>query len=239
MHRCKICGKGYKKLKSFQEHRALCEAIKFARTDLITDETIPSSREMWLVLKQLLIKNEKLEKKVTDLTKLLNKEKKKISMIDWLNKNKILNSNYEHWIKNIKTEQEELNILFDKGFIEGISHAIVNNLPDKETNIITAFEQKPNKLYIYDKDVWRELNNKDLENIIDKFHLYIQKEFEIYNKKNSEKFKDHEKSIDLYKNLQKVMGLNISLNDKITKIKLKIYAKLKFNLKNIVEFSFL
>ena len=28
-------------------------------------------------------------------------------------------------------------------------------------------------------------------------------------------------------------------NDKITKIKLKIYAKLKFNLKNIVEFSFL
>ena len=77
MHVCS-CGKLYKRLKAFQEHRALCEMIRDNRTDIVDDMSTPSVRELWLVLKILITKNEKLEKRVKELNVLANRERKKI-----------------------------------------------------------------------------------------------------------------------------------------------------------------
>ena len=75
MHQCG-CGREFKKLKSFQEHRTLCEMIRYDRTDLVDETTLPSQQEMWNVLKVVLNKYSKLEKKVAELSKIANKEKK-------------------------------------------------------------------------------------------------------------------------------------------------------------------
>lgn len=237
MHRCS-CGKLYKRLKPFQEHRAVCEMIRHSRTDLLDETTIPSNRDMWITLKILIKKNEALEKKVAELSKIANKEKKKISVVNWLNENRRLEINYENWLKNINVNENDLENVFNKGFIEGISLTILNNLQDKNTNVIVSFEEKPNKLYLYENDKWRELMNTELEKVIDYFQSRIQKEFSKYNKKNADKLDDCENCDEWYKNIPKVTGSSIPTNDKIKKIKFKLYNKLKFNLNEIVEYTF-
>ena len=237
MHTCD-CGRIFTKLKSFQEHRTLCEMIRFSRTDLADETTLPSQQEMWNVLKIVLKKYEKLEKKVDELTKMTNKEKKQISIIDWLNQNKQFDLDYKKWMGLIEFTQDDLENVFSRGFIEGITDVILNNLNDCDTNVICGFKQKNNKLFLKEENVWRELNNEDMKNIINYFQSGIQKEFGKYNKKNAKRLEDYSKNEEWLKNIKKVTGSLISTTDKVNKIKVKLFNKLKLNLKNVIEMEF-
>ena len=237
MHQCG-CGREFKKLKSFQEHRTLCEMIRYARTDLVDETTLPSQQEMWNVLKVVLNKYSKLEKKVAELSKIANKEKKQISVINWLNENKQFDLDYKKWKEGVEFTQDDLENVFNRGFIEGISDVILNNLTDSDTNVICGFQQKYNKLFLKEENIWRELNSKDMENIINYFQWGIQKEFGKYNEKNAKKLKDYNNNDDWYKNIKKVTGSLISKTDKVNKIKVKLFNKLKLNLKSVIEMNF-
>jgi len=237
MHQCG-CGREFKKLKSFQDHRTLCEMIRYARTDLVDETTLPSQQEMWNVLKVVLNKYSKLEKKVAELSKIANKEKKQVSVINWLNENKQFDLDYKKWKEGVEFTQDDLENVFNKGFIEGITDAILNNLTDSDTNVICGFQQKHNKLFLKEENAWRELNSEDMENIINYFQWGIQKEFGKYNEKNAKKLKDYNNSDDWYKNIKKVTGSLISTTDKVNKIKVKLFSQLKLNLKSVIEMNF-
>ena len=55
MHTC-TCGKKYKRLKNFQEHRALCEMINLAshQENIGHLTETPSLIDMWLAMKVLI-----------------------------------------------------------------------------------------------------------------------------------------------------------------------------------------
>ena len=232
------CGKKYKNLKSFQEHRALCEMIRLNRTDLAED--IPSTQEMWLAMKALIKKNDRLEKKVTELSSWLNKNKKKLSVIDWLNEKIKPETSYENWLEDIELNEEDLNDIFANDFINGMSSIICKRLVKNgdENTPIRAFEQKQHILYIYNGTKWAPQNNDEFTKMIDSLHIKVQNEFSKYNKKNAEMLKDYNKCEEWYKNIQKIMGTKYDLPTSVKKINIKVYSHLKLNLKNIVEYEF-
>ena len=69
MHICS-CGKQYKRLKSFQEHRALCEMINLASANENKDHLLdtPSTLDMWLAVKMLINKNTKIRERGQKVT---------------------------------------------------------------------------------------------------------------------------------------------------------------------------
>ena len=55
--------------------------------DLDAGELMPTPREMWVVLQKMYMENEKLKKKVKKLELVVNKDVRKLDMLDWLNQN--------------------------------------------------------------------------------------------------------------------------------------------------------
>jgi hypothetical protein len=85
MHTCS-CGKEYTRLKNFQEHRALCEMLKVSGNENVEFlHDIPSQLDMWLAMKVIIKQNQKLQNEMKNLKSWVNKQKKKLCLIDWLN----------------------------------------------------------------------------------------------------------------------------------------------------------
>ena len=67
MYTCS-CGKEYKRLKPFHNHRATCELLELSKQNTnenishLTEMDVPSSLNMWLALQTALKKIDKLEK---------------------------------------------------------------------------------------------------------------------------------------------------------------------------------
>ena len=236
MHVCS-CGKVYKRLKPFQEHRALCEMLRDGRKDISDDLSTPSMREMWLALKALIKKNEKLEKQVNELKIIANKQRKNIPIKEWLNENKKLEIECSDWLKDLILNEDDLNKVLKNGFIKGIVEVVIEKLGDKEESVITGYEHKKNILYAYDGGVWRELMNKDLINIVSNFQKKVEKEFKKYNLKYADKYAEHSESNELYENIRKVMVSEKFIEESIKKIKPGIYTGVKQKLNNVVEYS--
>ena len=56
---------------------------------------------MWHIIKKLIKQNNIQQKKIEELENRVQKDVKKINMIDWLNTNEKLSPNFENWIKQI------------------------------------------------------------------------------------------------------------------------------------------
>ena len=120
MYRCQ-CGKEYVSKTWFQNHRALCELLHDSKKneDDIYDD-LPSKIEMWNCMKIILKKYEKLETKIQDHEKYIKKLKRKISVVDWLSDNCKPDIDYNKWVSNIIVSLDDLEIMFNNGFIDGI-----------------------------------------------------------------------------------------------------------------------
>ena len=147
MHICS-CGKQYKRLKSFQEHRALCEMIKLASINENKEHLLDtqSTLDMWLAMKVLINKNTRLEKEVKKVRNWVGPQRRKLSVIDWLNERAPPEINYTDWVESITLDQEDLEMVFQHDFIGGIYHILCRQLPVCEglDLPIKAFDQKLN-----------------------------------------------------------------------------------------------
>ena len=106
---CPHCSKKFKMKKSLAKHMMLCQLDNKDKNELTV---IPTQKEMWLILQKLYADNEKLKKKVESLENIVNKDVKKMNMIDWLNEND-KGINIEGWLKtNIRVTLEDLKMIF-------------------------------------------------------------------------------------------------------------------------------
>ena len=241
MHTCS-CGKSYKRLKSFQEHRALCEMLRLASvgesTDHLTDT--PSFLDMWLAVKVLIQKNTMLEKEVQKLRNWVSTQRKKLSVIDWLNKNSIPDHDYKDWVDAIVLDQEDLEMIFHHDFVGGMFHILCRQLPGHSAmhHPIKAFDQKLNTLFIYQDKKWSAMDKDDFGKLIHNVHHKLHRVFNIYNKKNERLINNFSKNEVWYKNVSKVMGGPLPYEIAIGKINFKVYNYLKFNLRTVTQYEF-
>ena len=90
---CEYCGKGYKRRVNLDKHFILCEIVykakkKDRKVDKEAEEIdseLPSQKQMYKMLLELALKYNKLEEKVELMNKWVDKKKKKINVLDWLN----------------------------------------------------------------------------------------------------------------------------------------------------------
>lgn len=244
MYKCS-CGKKYSRLKPFHYHRASCELLALSKetqqdVSHLTKMDVPAPLEIWMALQNALIKIEKLEKKIESQDRWIKRQKQKMSIIDWLNKNHILDQTYDTWLNSIILNRRDLQLIFDHDFVGGISYIIQRYLPVKnqEKFPIRAFEQKLNTLFIFNGKTWEMIDTDTFDKIIDEFHKKIHKVFVIWNKEQQEFMNYENVDESYYKNVMKVMGGKYSREDTLKKIKFKLFNYLKFNLKNIVQYEF-
>lgn len=162
---CKYCKKSYINQKSYNKHVLMCMEVDNAKNNEF--DIVPSQNKIYKMLKQLIYENEELKKKVKRLENKVFQKKKKINIIEWLNKqgNAINNNvykNYELFFKNIKLN-DILQHIIHNSYINGYFVIIKHLLKE---NILIAWKQK--KQIFYYSDSWYLFKDSDLSNLTSK-----------------------------------------------------------------------
>lgn len=161
---CEYCSKIYIRKKPFTHHKLMCELSyknskreeKYYREiEETTVSNIPSQRELYEIIITLNNKYDKLQSDYDMLKRYVYDKKRKIEIIDWLNQNSCLEIGFYELFLNIKLSEEDLNIVFEKDYINGIVEIILKFIDGKKNSLkngeipLKAFVQKEGILYIY------------------------------------------------------------------------------------------
>lgn len=233
---CPHCSKKFKMKKSLAKHMMLCQLDNKDKNELTV---IPTQKEMWLILQKLYADNEKLKKKVESLENIVNKDVKKMNMIDWLNEND-KGINIEGWLKtNIRVTLEDLKMIFMTDYIRGLSNILENNVNDTENNPFRAFSHKTKELYVYEKNKWKKCKKRDIMKIFDRISLNILKKSKEYDETLSEQEKYGSDNIQYLKNCDKIMIVDTKKKEKYYKhIESSIIGLINKNLNDMAKFKF-
>jgi len=241
MYHCTVCNKAYKRLRYFQEHRAICEAKQASEgTDTTHLHEVPSQLDMWLALKYYIKRCSALENKVNHLEKWAIRQKKKVNIMDWLNEHFKPKLSFNDWIDDFRITQEDLDLIFDLNFIGGMYKIIERRIlnVDKKDLPVKAFSQYLNMLFIWNGSSWDSIDSEDMEKQIVSIHNKLQQQLRLYKRENEMLINDPNLNVGWYKNIRKIMGGPEPYASSIRKISLKMYTHLKFNLKKVVEYEF-
>jgi len=244
--KCNGCGRTFKLITNYKCHIIICEQLsdtkKFNLMLKDEEERIPSMEQMFYLLRNLIVKNDKLEHEVEKLKKYANITKKQINALDWLNDNIKVEIPYPVWCKNIELTRKHILNMFKYGYIEGIYQILEGVLPTVNTqqHPIKCFNQKTNIFYIYvDDGGWKLMTIDELNILVNIINGKVFKEFFKWKKENQERIDSDDSMYDEYTyNMRIVLGEN-KTNDQIIKsLKPKLYNYLKCDLKNIVKYEF-
>jgi len=214
----------------------LCQLDNKEKNELTV---IPTQKEMWSIIQKLYNDNENLKKKVESLEKIVNKDVKKMNMVDWLNQND-KGINITGWLKtNITVTLEDLNMIFMSDYTRGLSNILENNINDTENNPFRAFSHKTKELYIYEKSKWKKCKKKDLLNIFDRISLNILKKSKEYDKTLSKQEKYGSDNMQYLKNCDKIMIVDTRKKERYYKhIENSIIGLISKNLNDMAKFKF-
>ena len=254
---CEYCGKEYKRRINHDKHFILCEIVYKARKkDKRIDkeaeeinEEMPSPKQMYKILQELALKYNKLEEKVELMSKWVDKKKKKINVLDWLNTSSCLKPEliFDNLADSISILESDIILLFNGNFYDMLNEIFVRNIYDKNESEVSlfAFIQKTNTIYIYSNQntvfetSWIELSREKFIYFLNKVHYKIVKVLIEWNKKNKENPNFSEKMEETYnKSNIKLMGIDFKNESTLNKIKFSIYNKMKRDMKALIEYEF-
>ena len=180
---------------------------------------------MYQLVIQLALKCNRLENKVTDLSKNVTKNIKKIDFIDYLNNITSTRTNYptllfENITEIIKVEPSDIEFLFHNSFIDTVN-LILSRTIYKENEHgafpIATFKEKKNTIYVYSKNniqnqnqnqqpTWSIVTRENFIRFLNIIQFKISKAFSEWRKKNSELLNDNDNHCILYdKTFSKLM----------------------------------
>lgn len=165
---CPYCFNKYKLKKNLNSHVALCKEYHRIQTDESPNESLPSPKILYRMLKDLIINQQNLEKEVLFLKNKLNIQQKK-DIILWLNEttnrqltiHENIKMGFSKWSSIFTIQQKHLKSVFEGGITDGIQSVLldkINSFGEREPKDIPirAFSQKPGHLYIYDINISTE-----------------------------------------------------------------------------------
>lgn len=253
---CMYCNKKYTSKTSLEKHMILCSLFHKSKRQLKKEEEeeeeIPSPKQVYKIIKELLWKIKKLEEKVEVQEKYINKTKKKINIIDWLQTNVSPESDYLDFIsKNIIIKEEEILFFMQNTFFDTLDKIISENMENKtECRMpIFCFSQKQNIFYVFNKDnnnnnnnnqhKWEELNKIDCIKMFNIIYSIIFKKLLEWKKLNEEKICKSETLENIYiKTMGKLLSIDFKNETTLSKSKTSLFNYLKIDMKQIVEYNF-
>jgi hypothetical protein len=243
------------------KHVVLCETIYRSKNnkslslqdDEIEDIQLPTQKQMYNIILELTVKYNKLEEKMEQMTKWIEKKKKKINVIEWLNTNITPTCTFDELINKIIVTNDNIDSLLSSGFIAAFTEVISTNIFEKkETHQFPVFclDQKTNYIYIYTRqsnqenqlnnsNFWVEIEKETLVHFVNKIHMKITKCLTEWKKRLEEQNNFNDSNTDLYnKTLIKLMDLNFKNETVLNKMKGIIYTGMKTDIKNLIEYEF-
>ena len=191
------------------------------------------------LLIQLINELNKSKEDIKEIKKWINIKKKKIVILDWLNNNYLLDTNLNEFIENLEISQKDILFIFKTNLIEGIINIFNNKIKENVTIPIKSFVQKENQLYYFNSNnQWEILKEDNLNLLLNNIYKLILKKFEEWQTINKNLILKDEYNEEYLKNIKKILGGNITLDDQKNKIKKNLYKILKLNLVNILEYEF-
>lgn len=231
-NKCVFCGKTYRIKENFIRHNSICELI-YCNQKMNDDEwndkfeKIPDNKELFQLIKILLVKCNTLENEMQKLKSKSNMQTKK-HIDEWLNQyTKKPSVSFQKWREQLTVKREDLELVFEMDLTEGIKNVIQRNLQEKN-NCLSSFTQKKNTIYVFQEDEWTIMKKDDLEKIIDYLSRQFIKEFIQWQKENekyiqtSERMKDKEIHY-----MMKVNGSKISSEKRTDIVKKWLYEKVE------------
>lgn len=253
---CIYCLKKYTNKTSLDKHTIICCLYYKSKRQIKIEEEesqdIPTYKELCIIINELFIKVKKLEEKGELYDKYINKMKKKINIIDWLNINIKPNSYMEDFINNINIQEDEIIFMMYNTFIDTFYKILDENIKQREfSNPIPIFcsEHKINFFYIYTKETseinqisdpkWMELNKNQCIQIFNIIYAKIFKKLMEWKQKNEEQLIKNEQLDNLFmKTMGKILAVDFKHEQTLYKAKTALYNILKTDMKQIVEYEF-
>lgn len=256
---CIYCGKSYKTRMNLDRHLILCETIHRSKNikknsnlhvDELEEKDLPSQRQMYNIILELSMKCNKLEEKIEQMSKWVEKKKKKINILEWLNTNTNITPEFvfDELISKISLIDCDIDILLTNGFNETFYQIATRNIFDKKEQInfpLFCLDQKTNYIYVYNRQnpvsqpIWTELERDKLVYFMNKIHMMITKGLTDWKKKLEKEKRFNEGQSDLYnKTLIKVMDIDFKKESTLNKIKNMIYEAIKTDMKGLIEYEF-
>lgn len=258
MPSCKFCQRNYQRKIYFDRHVIACEFLsKSNRERNLEIEELsdtPSVRDLYKIIMELAAKCNSLESQINDIVKATNIKKQKLNITDWLNqhKNNTHRISFNQLLHNIRITRDDLNVLFDTDYVNGVIKVLTKHLNNEDTFPICAFNNKDNKLYIYcenenDKATtaaaataatafeWRICSNDNYKKLMFLLDKQILDEFVKWQNENKHKGSNDEFALIYSKNMKKVMGGERDVL--YLRIKKELYNLIQIDLPNILEYE--
>lgn len=244
-HVCVLCKKDYTKKSSLDKHKILCDIkMKTKREHQIELEELgdtPDHLQLVKIVQELTFKIIKMEEKMEEMQKWVDKKKKKLNVIGWLNTNVVSTIGFKEWINTLfVVEPEHFEYLMENTLFQTIQQVFEYNLKKKDDFVypICCFSEKAGVFYICEKNEdgiaeWSKLELSDTVLILKVFYRNMNKELTKWKLENQHKFDDAKISDTFNKAVIKLMNLTFTQDANMTRIKNGLYNYLKTDLKAV------
>lgn len=248
---CIVCNKHYTRKSSLDKHKILCDfKIKTKREQNVEIEEltdIPNQMQLVKIVQELTLNMIKMEEKMELMQKWVDKKKKKLNVIVWLNSNTVPTIGFLEWVNTslIVTPQHFENLM-ENSLFHTIQQVFEHNLCEKSDFVypIRCFAEKNGIFYIAEKKEdgtaeWRQLVLTDMILILKTFQNRMIKELAKWKQENQYKFDDNDKIAELFnKAVIKLMNISFTQDASLSRIKNGLYNYLKSDLKTMIEYDF-
>jgi len=224
---CPSCFKSFKRAGCYEKHIFQCQRRN--------EEKIPNNKELWDMITHLTEKYNTVQSEMEYLKNKMGIQNKKIDVLEWLNKQEKPNTTWKEIIENFEMKICDLDLIFQKGLIEGVVDIMIQYLQSFNSNdVIRCYEQKKNVFYVFNGS-WEILNKGDFENSYKTIYQKILSSFEEYKNVNENKMNNDEFQIEFNNNFVKILCIQTPFESQSVRIKNKIFDELKENFKSIIE----
>lgn len=244
---CPCCYKFFKKKESYEKHIFRCERtareLGGVGRDDVGDNNGPSNQQLYDMVQTITKKYNQVQSELESIKRQINAKNKKLDVISWLNENSEPDKNLDfiEVFQSIYIDQCQLDVIFEKGLIDGMFELIKNQFQMKQEqtqkNCMRCFQQKKNIIYICHDGNWQMLAIEHLSKMIDELNVKIFAAFNQYRIANTDKLDQDEFQTTFTNNLNKLLCSNISFDQRCIRIKNKLFVEFNECFKTIVEYQ--
>ena len=248
---CIVCNKKYTKKSSLDKHKILCDFKTKTKRELkIEDEEqsdIPTYGQLVKIVQEMAIKMSKMEDKIEEFNKWVDKKKRKLNVIGWLNENVKPTFGFLEWVNvQLIVKEEHFENLIENSLFHTIQQVFEYNLPESNELIfpIRCFSQKSGIFYICEKNEnglvqWKQLALNDIIILLKTIQNRMIRVLTKWKSDNQLKIEDNDKISELFnKAVIKLMNMSFHQDASLSRIRNNLYNYLKTDLKTTIDYEF-
>jgi hypothetical protein len=224
MPSCPHCQRNYTRKTYFDRHVGVCEFLckskKAQKLELEEREALPTLRDLYQVVMELVVKNKELEAKIQAMSNVTHFQMKKLPLTDWLNATYPAATDYAVWFNDIQVTRAHLQIFFDSDYVNGVVQALKQTLPlANEQRPLRAFTNKDNVFYWYNEadKKWLQMDNALYLKLMHAYDKKFLVAFGNWQRENKEKLYSDEFAVTLNNYMKKMMATREPLYSRIKK----------------------